>query len=351
MLLSAFLFFAAMPISTAQNLRVVEGRVVNDDGAPIEGAVISIKNYEQTFSSDVYGNFSIKIPYGYNYISAAHPNHIPASAEIDGSYVILRLKYDAAGVKSREEARMKAQQDSIKVAKKAEKERLAAEEKARKEAEAKAQAEAAAEAKAEKERLAAEEKARKKVQYRTREDTYNKQFKNKGISHSIDFSYVYEFSSSTCLLYKYSGYRSYDNLSPMQLTYTISYNFNRLVSLGIGGGALYNAKSITIVNDSFESPNEGFREKRLDVPVFLNLRVNMLRTKVRPYVSLSGGYYILSGTPMGEGGLGCEIRFSRRCAFRIQASASLVPWPWCEEDSLAAYIPTINPGIKIGFDF
>ena len=171
LLLSAFLFYVVMPISFAQNLRVVEGRVVNDDGAPLEGAIITVKNYKQTFSSDEYGNFSIKIPYGYNYISASHPDFSSASAEIDGSFLLLKLKYDAYAVKLRKAAKIKAQQDSINAANAAfmaERERLAAEEKIRKEAEAKARAEAKNAANAERERLATEEKLRKEAEAKAR---------------------------------------------------------------------------------------------------------------------------------------------------------------------------------------
>lgn len=341
------MLIALAPVSVAQSLRVVEGRVVNEDGVPIEGASISVKNLDQTYKSDAYGNFSIKIPYGCNYISATYTDHITATAEIDGSYMILKLKYDVDGVKLREEARLRAQQDSINAANaiavaalaaaaKAEKERIATEEQARKDAEAKAKAEA---------------KAEKRAAAKAKDDAYNEKFKNKGLVSSIDFSYVYELSSSDVLVYKYSGYRTYGNLSPMQLTYTLSYKFNRWISLGIGAGALFNAKSITIVNDSFASPNENFKEQRLDIPIFMDIKVNFLRTRVRPYISLSGGYYFLSKTPMGEGGIGCEIRFSKNYSFHIQASASLTPWPWFRNNYPAEYTAIINPGISVGFDF
>lgn len=321
LLLSALVLFCAGLTCFAQSLRTVEGRVVNEKGTPICGAVITVGGFSETVKSDSQGNFSIKVPYGRNYISADYPDHIPAAAEIDGSFILFKLKYDEDIVERREDARLKAYQDSLKAV---------------------ATASAAA------------KKAQKKSEVTAKNDAYNEKFKNKGISHSIDFSYAYEMSQNNNLLYVYSGYRSYGNLHPMLLTYTLSYKFNRVVSLGVGAGVLYNAKSITIVNDNFASPNlnfNNFKEQRLDVPLFLNLKFSFCRTKVRPFMSFAGGYYFLSRVGMGECGAGCEFRFAKHCAFHIQVSAIAVPWPWFQEYGEAIYISTFNPGIKVGFDF
>ena len=265
-----------------------------------------------------------------------------------------------------EEARLKAEAEAKA---KAEKERLAAEEKARKEEEARLKAEAEAKAKAEKERLAAEEKARKEEEARLKAEAdakaraerkaahqaadkeYDKRFKNKGFEHSVDISYSYQLRQGN-VAFVYSGFRNYGSTHPIELDYTLSYKFNRLVSVGLGVGVLYHLKSMSINGDDYIPAYASFREKQIDVPVFANVKIRMLRSHIRPLISVQGGYYCMTGVFYGEAGLGCEYRVTKGLALQLTASVRTCPWPNFSEESLfAKYEMSVSPCIKLGVSF
>ena len=126
-----------------------------------------------------------------------------------------------------------------------------------------------------------------------------------------------------------------------------------MVSLGIGAGALFHAKSITIKNDQFDPAYGNFKESRWDVPVFATVKFTPLRTRVRPLVSGSGGYYILSKTVLWEGGVGVDIRASRRVAAHLLLSVRSTPYPYFnnEEPQSAGYKGAISPAVKLGISF
>lgn len=327
-------------VSTGQSLRVVKGRVVDQDGTPIAGAGIRVQDFEGTCISDSKGDFTIQVPSSCRKVRATKPDYLAAETEIDGSFLVLTLQYDSYGVKRRENAVRSAAEAEAKKAEKVVQDSIAAVEKARKEAQTQARADSTAKAKAEKKARRAELDA-----------NYDAKFKNKGLSHSISAGYAYEIVSPQAVIYRYSGELEYGALHPFQFTYTLSWKFNRWVSAGIGAGALLNAKSITIVNDEFYGEYGDFKEHRVDVPVFLNLKTNFSRTAVRPYISLTGGVYCLSKTLMAEAGIGCEYRFAKTYAVRFQASVNAVPWPSLTEGGEAAYKTLVAPGVKIGFDF
>lgn len=366
-------------VSFGQAMRTVTGRVVDKDGNPVLGALLTVKSCQDQFKSSPDGNFTFQVPYSCREVKAAKQGYTPAVAEIDGSFLILRLVFDLEGFKREAEARELAIKDSLRLAAEAAKaeadakskaahEWIVAAEKARKEAEAQAKADAAAAAKAERDSLAALEKARREAEARAKAEAsakakaerkakaaeldakYDERFKNRGLAHSIDAGYAYELVNTHYIIYKYSGERAYDNLHPLQFTYTLSWKFNRWVSLGVGSGALFNAKSISITNDEFAYAPE-FKEYRADIPVFVNARMNFCRTVVRPYISITGGFYCLSKQVMAEGGIGCEFRFARVGSMHLQASANIVPWPLLMYSGYAAYDILLAPGVKLGFDF
>ena len=257
-----------------------------------------------------------------------------------------------AKAKAEEEARIKAEQA-----------RLAAEEKARKEAEAKAKAEEEARKKAEQARLAAEEKARKeaeakakaearaqaKAERQAKDSTYSSRFFNKGLAHSVRVSYASQLSKCE-IGYLYSGYRSYASLHPFSLDYTLSYKVNRVFSIGVGVGVMFNAKSITIVGDEILSA--GFKERRLDVPVFATMGLHFGRWRVRPSISASIGYYPLSRVVLGEGTLGMEFRLGRRPSIEVGALVKTTPYPSFDlQLESCKYKAAISPGVAVRFNF
>ena len=240
-------------------------------------------------------------------------------------------------------AREKAVRDSLRIEEQKQKARLEAEEKARLAAEEKAKKEAEAKARAEKKRLAAEENSRK-------DKAYDEQFVNHGLEHSVDISYAYSLSRGY-VRYVYSGYRDVGSTHPVEVDYTLSYRFSRLISVGGGVGLLYHLKSVSILNDDYIPAYEKFREKQLDIPVFARLKLNFLRTKVRPLVNVQAGCYCLSGVFYGEAGVGVEYRMGKQLALQLSASLRTVPWPRFNEQKGASYVISLAPGVKLGVSF
>lgn len=373
-------------LSLSAQTRVVRGMVTDESGSPLAGVKITALTGEETLSGSD-GRFFLTVSFQCRFLSFAFPYYLDASAEVDGAFILLRMKYDKeakareeqeareaeeqarreAEARALEEERLRKSEEEAKA--KAEKERLAAEEKARKEAEAKALEEerarqAAAKAKADAERKAilaaaqaerarqaAEANARRKADNKAKEEVYDAQYRNNGLEHSLDVSYAYPLRAGY-VAYVYSGFRQYGSLHPLELDYTLSWRFNRLVSLGAGVGVLYHLKSTVIINDDYLPAYGTFRERRLDVPVFASLKLNLLRTRIRPLIAIQGGWYCLSGVWYAEAGLGGEFRLGKTLALHLLVSARTTPWPDFREDLVSAsYVAAIAPCVKVGVSF
>ena len=388
--------------------RTVKGMVVGENDAPLSGVKVYTTIGEET-TTGPDGKFSFSVAFQSRTVFFEFPDYFRVEKEIDGSFLLVRMRIDKDEVARKEKAKKEAEEKARKEAErqekerlaaeqaavlaaaraekarldaeeqarkeeearlkaeaeakaKAERERLAAEEKARKEEEARLKAEAEAKAKAERERLAAEEKARKaeadakakadrKAANQAADKAYDERFKNKGLEHSVDISYAYQLSKGE-VAFVYSGYRNYGSTHPVELDYTLSYKFNRIVSVGVGVGVLYHLKSIAITGDDYISAYSSFKEKQVDVPVFANVKIRMLRSNVRPLISLQGGYYCLSGVLYGEAGLGCEYRVTKGLALQLTASIRTCPWPhFIKESGYAKYDMSVSPCIKLGISF
>lgn len=170
LILCLFASFAA----SGQNTRLVKGIVFNNDDIPAQGATISVVGMSGSTESNENGLFELYVsPYAKN-IKVTMDGFLPQTAEIDGSYIVFKLKVDKQYAENKareaEAARVAAEQ-----AKAAEQARIAAEkeaaeraaiEKAKAEEEARiaAEKEAAAKAKAEERaRIAAEKEAAAKA--------------------------------------------------------------------------------------------------------------------------------------------------------------------------------------------
>ena len=148
----------------AQNTRTVKGMVFDQNDIPLSGAVVKSITTDQSVQTTASGAFELQVATHVKQLKASKEGYIDALLEVDGSYLIFKLKIDKKyaenKAKAEEAARIAAQQEAEAKAKAEEAARIAAE----KEAAAKAKAEEAARIAAEKEAAAkakAEEAARK----------------------------------------------------------------------------------------------------------------------------------------------------------------------------------------------
>lgn len=333
-----FLLMTLFPVlSLSQSIRVVRGVISNAEGKALNEVTIKAQTGEVFQLKDVSG-FEIRVSSYCRSLTFSSPFYLDCQREIDGSYLNIVMEYD-------NEARLKEE----KARQEAEKERLAAEEKARKEAEAKAKSEEAARIKAEKEREVADAKAKAKAERQAKEAAYDKLYVNKGLAHSIRVSYAYQIASCEAC-YLYSGYREYGALHPFSIDYTLSYKISRVFSVGVGVGVSYNAQSITILGDQFIYPD--FKEHRLDIPFFATVDMRPGRSRVRPSVALSVGYYPLSNVLLAEGMLGVEYRLGKRPSIEAGILCRTTPYPSFDNmNELGSYKMAISPGLALRFNF
>lgn len=151
-----FIIFAAIFSTTimAQNTRIVKGMVMDVDESPLSGVTIKGIHSDAETKSISNGLFEIKVSPYTKHIEASLKGYLTAKAEIDGSYIVFKLKIDKDFAKkeaaAKEEAKRIAEREAAAKAKAEEDARLAAER------------EAIAKAKAEKEaRLATEREAKR----------------------------------------------------------------------------------------------------------------------------------------------------------------------------------------------
>lgn len=370
-LFSAFAALLASAVLFAQtNTRPVKGFVQDEDGRILKNVVIKAETGEE-FSPNTDGSFEILVPFTCRSLTFSALHYFESRQEVDGSYLLVRLKYDKnaeekerkeaeAKAKAEEEARAKAEKDAAKAekeaakaAERAEKERLAAEEKARKDAETAAKEEEEAKARAEQAARAealAKERAERNAQIAALDKAYNERFANKGFEHELSISYAYNLRTAD-FTYTYSGNRHYGTLHPFEVDYSLNYKFGRAFSMGVGAGVLYHAKSVTIIGDEIIGAfaDADFQEKRLDIAVLANMKIRPLRTAVRPVLQLSGGYYFLTGSWMGEAAVGAEFRLARRGAIGLSALVKSLPYP--DDRYWGGYFYALSIGAKTTFSF
>ncbi len=170
-----FLVCCFVPLAlVAQNTRSAQGIVFDQNGVPMAEAKLTTVGFNSSALSGADGTFNIMVsPYA-KFIEVSKEGYLSVQVEIDGSYLIVRLrvdkKYAENKAKAEEEARKAAEAEKARLAAEAEAARLAAEaaEQARLEAEERKRieeerriaAEKAAAEKAERDRLAAEAKAK-----------------------------------------------------------------------------------------------------------------------------------------------------------------------------------------------
>lgn len=170
-----FLVCCFVPLAlVAQNTRSAQGIVFDQNGVPMAEAKLTAVGFNSSALTGADGTFNITVsPYA-KFIEVSKEGYLPVQVEIDGSYLIVRLrvdkKYAENKAKAEEEARKAAEAEKARLAEEAEAARLAveaaeqarleAEERKRIEEERRIAAEKAAAEKAERDRLAAEAKAK-----------------------------------------------------------------------------------------------------------------------------------------------------------------------------------------------
>ena len=312
------------------NGRIVKGVIIDEGGKPFPSAVI-VSDDGSEFEPAQDGSFSIQVSSHCRYLTFSAPFYHDVKMEIDGSFLYVKMIED-------KEAREKA-----------EKARLGKEEKERLEEEARIKAEETARQKVVRDSLAAEVKAQIEANRRKKDADYDDLFVNKGFTHSIRMSYANQLDKCV-IVYQYSGYREYGSLLPFLFDYSLSYMINRLFSVGIGAGVLFNAKSISIVGDEFASLD--FKETRLDVPMFATMAAHFGRWKTRPSIAISGGYYLLSNVVLIEGAIGVEFRIENSRSIELDAFVKSIPYPFVDqEQGIGYYKIAISPGVAVCFNF
>jgi hypothetical protein len=283
---------AAMSLlAAAQNTRMVQGVVFNEVDVPMEGVTLSTVGLPASCVTGENGTFQFYVsPYAKN-VQASMEGYISQTAEIDGSYLVFKLKVDreyvrrkaqaeaaarlaaeqeaAAKAKAEEEARLAAERKAAAEAKAAEEARIAAEKKAAAEAKAAEEARIAAEKKAAAEAKAAakaEEKARLAAEKAadSKKAKPEKSAKPKKVTPKRYFSYL---SGGVPMAWD-SG------------SFAISYTgggFNKKGNLFLGGG-------VDVTSAIFDQEEEVFQ-----VGVYGNGKYFFSTKRIRPFVSLSLG--------------------------------------------------------------
>ena len=334
----------------AQQLRTLRGLVATPDGQVIPNAILKADGIDEPFQAGRTGQFEIRVPFSCQKLTAYVDGYAPLTLEISSGYLLFKMKPDspadaAAPVVAGGTAASAAQAASQAQAQ-TEKEALArekAEREAREKAEAEAKAKAQAKAKAEQ-----EVKAKQSAQAQAG----TQRFKERGLMHSFDFSYAYQFYSGQ-IVYVNSGIRNYSSLHPLQLTYSIGWRFNRMFSVSGGIGFLYNTVSLERNGDRIETELYGDKTpRRFDIPVFVNGRCHFGNGLVLPYLTLSGGIYAMSLAPLLDVGVGASFRLGGSLALNLAVSARNTPWPQYTRSGFEGYpFSRIVPAVTLGVSF
>ena len=149
--------------SSAQDSRLIKGMVMDTNEMPLSGVTIKGVHSDAITVSKQNGLFEIKVSPYTKHIEASFNGYLPANAEIDGSYIVFKLKIDKDFAKKEAAAKEEAKRIAEKEA--------AVKAKAEKEARLAAEREAATKAKAEKEARQAIESKEETTQETTTEET------------------------------------------------------------------------------------------------------------------------------------------------------------------------------------
>ena len=303
----------------AQGGRVVRGTVLDSDNRPIANATVSAVGAEDSVATGSDGSFTITVPTYTREVQASFEGYHSMKLEVDGSYLMFKLKADSNYAKAKEQARIAAEQAAIANAKAAAQARLAAEkraeaeriakEKAAEQARIAAEKEAAAKVKAEeKARIAAEKEAAAKV--KAEEDARiaaEKRAEAERIAKEKAEIAAANKEKRDALKMEIAkhikGYESYVNVSYNMMSNNESYagvdyiggyriNNNFFLGAGVGANAQiieppYNRLGPIVIDESVVLSHGAFY-----FPVYAHFRAQLLNRRCTPFLALSAGYNI-----------------------------------------------------------
>lgn len=326
-----FLLAVMSFVCAAQDDMVVKGFVRGEKGGPIPGATVSAIEADVQTKTDTEGMFTITVPENVANLQVEAPGYFKLVLPVDGNFMVFDMKIDKGyASKAYEFASIEAKlvQDT---------ERRTEEDET---------------ARIKKER----NEKRKEI-----DAAYNKQYKNIGFVHSLEFSYGYQIANAD-VIYKNLGYRKYTSLNPVEVNYTFGYRFNNFISVGIGAGLQYQTVNLCRYDDVFLPEYQNSNDfTPINVPIFLNTKVYMSRGKFQPLLSLSGGVYLPNTEGMFDIGIGANWRINKTANMYFLLSCRTTPYGDFREYSgleglesrPASYVyypkSAWAPSIKIGF--
>ena len=377
----------------AQNTRLVKGVVFSDQEIPLKGATITLIGMPGSTQTDENGLFEFSVsPYA-KQVEATCEGYLPQKAEIDGTYLIFKLKVDKKYAKQKakeeEEARLAAQREAEAKAKAEEEARIAAqkaEEQARiaaqREAEAKAKAEeqariaaqreAEAKAKAEEQaRLAAEKKARQEAEAKAKAEEQARLAAEKAERDSLAkiaaekrrIEYAKQqsgFASMIDVSYRLPLNVASDNIGA---SYTAGYRISNTLYVGAGAGINYFFKSQPS-QVSIDTPcGVALNPSTITIPVFAYFRANFTNAQFSPFFALAAGYELGSKQKLNldlysveytTGGffanpqIGINYRTSLKTSLYLAVGFQAYSMPYCTEHT--GYNATIKQELAYGVD-
>ena len=348
--LTLFLLFAF--VSAAQNVREVRGVVMDANDAPIVDATIKAVSSSETMKSGPGGTFTMTVSPFVKFIEASYEGYVSMQAEIDGSYLIFRLKEDkkywenkakaeAAAKAAEEEARLaeqkriemerlEAERQAIEKAKAEEADRIAKEKAAAAKAKAEEEARIAAQKQAEADRIAkekaaaakakAEEEARIAAQKQAEADRIAKEKAAAAKAKAEEDARIAaqkraeaervakekakiaaaKKEKRDAIKVEYAkpikGYGSFVNASyaltnnEVGIDYIGGYRFNNLFFLGAGAGATMRLE--TPITKIYMNESLELSHGAFYFPVYLHFRAQLLNRRCAPFLALSAGYNI-----------------------------------------------------------
>lgn len=258
-----------LPCFSMAQGRIVKGIVFGPNDTPIEGVAVCAVGSTESTTTDKGGNFELSVsPYA-TFVEAKMEGFITSRTEIDGSFLMIRLKQDKKYWEEKakaEAARLKAEEEArIAEQKRIEAERLAAEkaETARLKAEEEARI-------AEQKRIEAEKKLVEKMERREQWSETQK-----------GYASIVEYESFT-------GFEEKSIFSNSGVKYIAGYKLNNQLFLGAGLGVNLNYHSAMVDNSQ---PSDGcyLNPSLISLPIFAYFRANILNRRCSPFIAAAGG--------------------------------------------------------------
>ena len=266
--------------SMAQQGRIVKGIVFGPNDTPIEGVAVCAVGSTESTTTDKGGNFELSVsPYA-TFVEAKMEGFITSRAEIDGSFLMIRLKQD----KKYWEEKAKAEAAERLAAEKAEAARLKAEEEARIAEQKRIEAERLAAEKAEAARLKAEEDSRLAEQKRIEAE---KKLAEK-MERREQWSETQKGYASIVEYESFTGFGEKSIFSNSGVKYIAGYKLNNQLFLGAGLGVNINYHS-AMVDNSQLSDGCYLNPSLISLPIFAYFRGNILNRRCSPFIAVAGG--------------------------------------------------------------